>query len=58
MFSVLFKLKWFFKDNWVRYTVAVGLLIVASVVEILPPWIVGNAIDTITLGEMTTSQLW
>lgn len=58
MFSVLFKLKWFFKDNWVRYTVAVGLLIVASVVEILPPWVVGNAIDTITLGEMTTSQLW
>lgn len=58
MFSVLFKLKWFFKDNWLRYTIAVGLLIVASVVEILPPWVVGNAIDTITLGEMTTSQLW
>ncbi|TQR06969.1 ABC transporter ATP-binding protein [Psychrobacillus soli] len=58
MFSVLFKLKWFFKDNWLRYTIAVGLLIVASVVEILPPWIVGNAIDTITLGEMTISQLW
>ncbi|GGA47615.1 ABC transporter ATP-binding protein [Psychrobacillus lasiicapitis] len=58
MFSVLFKLKWFFQDNWKRYTVAVGLLIVASVIEILPPWVVGNAIDTITLGEMTSSQLW
>lgn len=58
MFSVLFKLKWFFKDNWKRYTVAVGLLIVASVVEILPPWVVGEAIDTITLGEMTTNKLW
>ncbi|SES20046.1 ABC transporter ATP-binding protein [Psychrobacillus sp. OK032] len=58
MFSVLFKLKWFFQENWKRYTVAVGLLIVASVVEILPPWVVGNAIDTITLGEMTSNQLW
>ncbi|WP_144512250.1 ABC transporter ATP-binding protein [Bacillus sp. FJAT-22090] len=58
MFSVLFKLKWFFKDNWKRYTIAVGLLIVASVVEILPPWVVGEAIDTITLGAMTPSQLW
>lgn len=58
MFSVLFKLKWFFKDNWKRYTIAVGLLIVASVVEILPPWVVGDAIDTITIGAMTPSQLW
>lgn len=58
MFSVLFKLKWFFKDNWKRYTIAVGLLIVASVVEILPPWVVGEAIDTITSGEMTPNQLW
>ncbi|MFJ8066810.1 ABC transporter ATP-binding protein [Psychrobacillus sp. NPDC096426] len=58
MFSVLFKLKWFFQENWKRYTIAVGLLIVASVIEILPPWVVGNAIDTITLGEITSSQLW
>ncbi|WP_391117219.1 ABC transporter ATP-binding protein [Psychrobacillus sp. L3] len=57
MFSVLFKLKWFFKDHWKRYTVAVSLLIVASAFEVLPPWIVGGAIDTITMGKMTSESL-
>ncbi|WP_391203780.1 ABC transporter ATP-binding protein [Psychrobacillus sp. L4] len=57
MFSVLFKLQWFFKDHWKRYTVAVSLLIVASAFEVLPPWIVGGAIDTITMGKMTSESL-
>lgn len=57
MFSVLFKLKWFFKDHWKRYTVAVSLLILASVIEIMPPWLVGKAIDTITLGNMSAELL-
>lgn len=57
MFSVLFKLKWFFKDHWKRYTLAVSLLILASVIEIMPPWLVGKAIDTITLGNMSAELL-
>lgn len=57
MFSVLFKLKWFFKDHWKRYTVAVSVLIIASAFEVLPPWLVGEAIDSITMGEMTRESL-
>lgn len=57
MFSVLFKLKWFFKDHWKRYTVAVSLLIIASALEVLPPWLVGEAIDSITMGNMTRESL-
>lgn len=57
MFSVLFKLKWFFKDHWKRYTVAVSVLIIASAFEVLPPWLVGEAIDSITMGEMTKESL-
>ncbi|MEI4770345.1 ABC transporter ATP-binding protein [Psychrobacillus sp. FJAT-51614] len=57
MFSVLFKLKWFFIGHWKRYTVAVSLLIVASAFEVLPPWLVGEAIDTITTGNMTPDSL-
>ncbi|MEK4487099.1 ABC transporter ATP-binding protein [Psychrobacillus sp. FSL H8-0484] len=57
MFSVLFKLKWFFKDHWKRYTVAVSLLIIASAFEVVAPWLVGEAIDSITLGKMTTESL-
>jgi ATP-binding cassette subfamily B protein len=57
MFSVLFKLKWFFKDHWKRYTVAISLLIAASAFEVLPPWLVGGAIDSITMGKMTSDSL-
>lgn len=57
MFDVLIKLRWFFKSFWKRYTVAVVLLIIASVIEILPPWILGQAIDAITLKELTPALL-
>lgn len=58
MFDVLFKLKWFFKEYKKQYTVAIVLLILASVIEVLPPWLVGEAIDDMTGGGMTSSQLW
>ncbi|TSI07054.1 ABC transporter ATP-binding protein [Lysinibacillus sp. BW-2-10] len=57
MFDVLFKLKWFFKQYWKRYTIAVVLLMIANVVEVIPPWILGEAIDDITMGTMTTQSL-
>jgi ATP-binding cassette, subfamily B, multidrug efflux pump len=57
MFDVLFKLKWFFKDHWKRYTVASILMIAASVVEIVPPYFIGEAIDEMTLGFMTVDRL-
>ncbi len=57
MFDVLIKLKWFFKAYWKRYTVAIVLLIIASFIEVLPPQIIGQAIDVMTTGEMTTSLL-
>lgn len=58
MFSVLWKLKWFFKENWLRYSIAVGLLMVANVLEIIPPWLIGVAIDSIAQGELTSVLLW
>lgn len=58
MFSVLWKLRWFFKENWIRYSIAVGLLMVANVLEIIPPWLIGLAIDAIAQSEMTSLLLW
>lgn len=58
MFSVLWKLRWFFKENWLRYTVAVGLLMIANVIEIVPPWLIGIAIDSIAQQELTSQLLW
>ncbi|WP_252504121.1 ABC transporter ATP-binding protein [Sporosarcina sp. Marseille-Q4943] len=57
MFSVLFKLKWFFKENRKRYTIALVLLMLANVLVILPPWLIGQAIDTIYTKTMTTHLL-
>ena len=57
MFSVLFKLKWFFKENKKRYTIALILLMVTNILVILPPWLIGEAIDSIYLNTLTGKLL-
>ena len=58
MFNVFVKLKWFLKEYRKQYTVAITLLIVASFIEVLPPWILGEAIDLMTNGDMDSTQLF
>ena len=58
MFDVLIKLQWFFKENWKRYTIAVVLLIIANTIEVLPPWLIGESIDSIHRGTLTSTLLW
>lgn len=53
MFQAIKKLMWFFKDHWKRYSVAIILLLIANVVEVLPPWIVGQTIDKISDRSLT-----
>lgn len=57
MFSVLFKLKWFFAENWKRYTIAVSLLMVTNVLEVVPPWLLGESIDAIYQQTLTSKLL-
>ncbi|NYF25987.1 ABC transporter ATP-binding protein [Sporosarcina sp. JAI121] len=57
MFSVLFKLKWFFKENRKRYTVALILLMVTNVLVVIPPWLIGQAIDSIYTQSLTAKLL-
>ncbi|MGN7477817.1 ABC transporter ATP-binding protein [Solibacillus silvestris] len=57
MFNVFVKLKWFFKQYRKQYTIAIALLMLASFIEVLPPWILGEAIDVMTNGEMDQAQL-
>ncbi|KKI89569.1 multidrug ABC transporter ATP-binding protein [Bacillus sp. SA1-12] len=57
MFSVLGKLSWFFKQYWKRYTVAITLLIIVSILDVIPPKIIGIAIDDIQFGQMTGDRL-
>lgn len=57
MFDVLSKLGWFFKKYWKQYTVAIVLLMVASGLEVVPPYLLGSIIDLLTAGEMTPAIL-
>ncbi|KEK24300.1 ABC transporter ATP-binding protein [Bacillus gaemokensis] len=53
MFSVLQKLTWFFKEQWKRYSIAIGVLLIVNVIEIVPPKILGLTIDHIKIGSLT-----
>ncbi|MFD1739078.1 ABC transporter ATP-binding protein [Bacillus salitolerans] len=57
MFSVLKKLSWFFKLYWKRYTLAITLLIIVSGLEVIPPKLIGVAIDAIHVGSLTSDEL-
>ncbi|GAM15010.1 ABC transporter ATP-binding protein [Mesobacillus selenatarsenatis] len=57
MLSVLSKLSWFFKENWKRYSVAISLLIFVGILDVLPPKIVGMAIDAIQIGSMNENLI-
>lgn len=57
MFDVLSKLSWFFKKYWKQYTIAVVLLMIASGLEVVPPYLLGSIIDILTAGEMTPALL-
>ncbi|WP_416149148.1 ABC transporter ATP-binding protein [Salipaludibacillus sp. HK11] len=57
MFSVLKKLTWFFKKHKKRYITAIFLLIVASLLEVLPPRLLGIVIDDVHQGRLTEEGL-
>lgn len=57
MFDVLSKLSWFFKQYWKQYTVAIVFLIIASGLEVVPPYLLGSIIDILTAGEMSPAIL-
>lgn len=57
MFSVLKKLGWFFRQERKRYIIGLFVLIVCGIGELLPPRLLGNAIDDIVTGSITGPSL-
>ncbi|MGG6311227.1 ABC transporter ATP-binding protein [Paenibacillus macerans] len=57
MFSVLKNLGWFFRREKRRYMIGLFLLIVAGIVELAPPRLLGSAIDEIVAGTVTWASL-
>jgi len=57
MFSVIRKLGWFFREEWKRYTIAIICMMISSILEIIPPMLVGSSIDEIATGMLTWESL-
>ena len=57
MFEVLKKLGWFFRENWQRYVIAITLLIVVGIFDVIPPKLIGMAIDDIHVGSISKGKI-
>ncbi|CAH0344319.1 ABC transporter transmembrane domain-containing protein [Bacillus sp. CECT 9360] len=57
MFSIFKKLSWFFKEQWRRYTFAILFLAIVNILEVIPPKLVGMAIDDINNGNLTNGVI-
>lgn len=57
MFQVFKKLDWFFKQYWKSYVFAIVALIIASAIGLIPPKLVGYAIDKIQFETLTMQLL-
>lgn len=55
--QIFVKLKWFFKDNWLSYTIAVVALVFMALLQLIPPRIIGVVIDEIAAGIITSASL-
>lgn len=57
MFTVIKKLSWYFKEEWIRYTLAIIALVTASILFTVPPMLIGNTIDAMQGNQLTKEKL-
>ena len=55
--SIIQKLWWFFKLEQRRYLVGIVALVLVSVLNLIPPMVMGRVIDAITSGRLTQDEL-
>ncbi|WP_432355557.1 ABC transporter ATP-binding protein [Sporosarcina sp. A2] len=55
--NVLIQLGWFFKQRKKQYAVGITALVLVSILQLLPPKIIGYIVDDITKGTLTANQL-
>ncbi|RCW48967.1 ABC transporter ATP-binding protein [Paenibacillus prosopidis] len=55
--SFVTRLRWFFKDRWGSYAIAVGLMSLVSLLSTIPPNLIGKTVDNIKDGQLTASGL-
>ncbi|OXS57761.1 multidrug ABC transporter permease/ATP-binding protein [Cohnella sp. CIP 111063] len=55
--SFVIRLKWFFKERWGSYSLAIGLMTLVSLLSMIPPRLIGNKIDVMEKGTLTAAEL-
>lgn len=51
------QLRWYFRAEWKRYSVAMVLLTMVAALNLLPPWITGRIVDSVAANTLTMEQL-
>ncbi|VEU81312.1 ABC-type multidrug/protein/lipid transport system ATPase component [Haploplasma axanthum] len=57
MKNIFLKIKWFMKKEWKTYLLLLIMLILLAVLSLMPAYFLGQAIDTIVSGELTSATL-
>ncbi|NDI36034.1 ABC transporter ATP-binding protein [Chengkuizengella sediminis] len=55
--SFVMKLKWFFKQRWKSYVVAITIMTIVTLLTMIPPIMIGNIVDQIGDNELTSESL-
>ncbi|MBC7004746.1 ATP-binding cassette domain-containing protein [Photobacterium sp. BZF1] len=55
--QVFWQLKWYFRQEWRRYSGAIGILVLVSLFELLPPKAIGWVVDGVVSGNMTPTMM-
>ncbi|MGO4349611.1 ABC transporter ATP-binding protein [Paenibacillus sp. MCAF9] len=55
--SFVKRLRWFFKDRWGSYALAIGIMALVSLLSTIPPNLIGRTVDNIRDGQLTSAGL-
>ncbi|PYI51799.1 ABC transporter ATP-binding protein [Paenibacillus flagellatus] len=55
--NFIVKLQWFLKRRWSRYAATIVLMTLVNVLNVIPPRMIGNVIDSIRLDTLTGPEL-
>ncbi|GGD90635.1 ABC transporter ATP-binding protein [Paenibacillus nasutitermitis] len=55
--SFVARLQWFFKARWGSYAIAISLMTAVSLLTTIPPKMIGNTVDHIRQGNLTSGGL-
>ncbi len=56
--SIYWKLRWYFKLRWRRYSAAIAALYAVAALVMVPPWVTGRVVDAVAKRTLTVAELW